>query len=70
MTVEELRRLLSDLIEKCVSDELVKKHLLDLVTRDELPLKEILIELTPFALGRLSEEDRKAIGDMAFYDSR
>ena len=67
MTSNELRSHLSNLIEKYVSDETVKNRLLLLAQRDEIPAKGILVELTPFTSGKLSEEDRKVIGDIAFY---
>ncbi|WP_143327249.1 hypothetical protein [Paraburkholderia hospita] len=67
MTEAELRVHLDDLIERYVSDELVERRLLLLVDKDEVPAKGIMVELTPFTKGRLSEQDRKVIGDIAFY---
>lgn len=67
MTVDELRANLSYLIGKYVLDDVVKERLLLMVARDEVPAKGILVELTPFTSGMLSEADRKVIGDIAFY---
>ena len=67
MTVDELRVHLNNLINKYVLDEPARQRLLELVGRDDVPAKGILVELTPFTSGRMSEEDRRLIGEIAFY---
>jgi hypothetical protein len=65
--MDELREHLNNLIEKYVSDVVVKERLLLMAERDEVPAKGILVELTPFTSGKLSEGDKKVIGDITFY---
>ncbi len=67
MTLDELRTHLNDLINKYVADEGAKDRLLRMVERDEVPAKGILVELTPFTSGRVSEEDKRLIGEIAYY---
>lgn len=58
---------LNNLINKYVLDELARQRMLKLVERDDVPAKGILVELTPFTSGRVSEEDKRLIGEIAFY---
>jgi hypothetical protein len=68
MTVDELRGYLYYLIEKYAPEEdVLRRRLLLMVDRDEVPAKGILIELTQFTVGKLSEEERKVIGNIALY---
>jgi hypothetical protein len=67
MTVDELKTHLCELIARYVTDEVAKERLLHLVERDDVPVKGILVELTPFTSGRVSEEDGKVIGEIAYY---
>jgi hypothetical protein len=67
MTVDELRVHLNNLINKYVTDEPARQRLLKLVEREDIPAKGILVELTPFTSGLVSEEDRRLIGEIAFY---
>lgn len=67
MTIDELRTHLNELINKYVTDRVEKERLIELVGREDVPAKGILVELTPFTTGCLSEEDRKVIGEIAYY---
>ncbi len=67
MTIDELRTHLNELINKYVTDQVAKERLLELVGREDVPAKGILVELSPFTTGYLSEEDRKVIGEIAYY---
>lgn len=67
MTTDELKTHLNELIGKYVTDQVVKARLLQLTNLDNVPAKEILVELTPFTSGRVSEEDKKVIGEIAYY---
>ena len=67
MTVEELRRNLLQLIETYVTDPEVHDELQSLVSRDGIPAKGILVQLTPFMSGRVSEPDVKIVREIAFY---
>lgn len=67
MTTDELKTHLNELICKYVTDPVAKARLLQLMNRDNVPAKGILVELTPFTSGRVSEEDKKVIGEIAYY---
>jgi len=67
MTTDELRTHLNELVNKYVTDQAVKERLLHLAEREDIPAKGILVELTLFTSGCISEEDRKMIGDIAFH---
>ncbi|MEM5327737.1 hypothetical protein VSR34_14180 [Paraburkholderia sp. JHI2823] len=67
MTVEELRRNLLQLVETYVTDPKTRDELQSLVSRDDIPAKAILVQLTPFMSGNVSESDAKIIGEIAFY---
>jgi len=67
MTVEELRQNLHRLVETYVSESDVRDELQSLVSRDGIPTKGVLAQLTPFMSGKVSESDAKILGDIAFY---
>jgi hypothetical protein len=67
MTVEELRRNLLQLVETYVTDPGARDELQSLVSRDDIPAKGILVQLTPFMSGSVPEADAKIIGEIAFY---
>ncbi len=67
MTIDELRTHLNELINKYVTDQVEKERLLHLAEQEDIPAKGILVELTPFTTGCISEEDRKVIGEIALY---
>ena len=60
MTVDELRAHLNYLIEKYAPEmDVLKRGLLLMVARGEVPAKGILIELTQFTVEKLGEEEKK-----------
>lgn len=67
MTIDEVKTNLSALIAKYVTDKATKERLLHLVERNDVPVKGILVELTSFTTGRVSEKDGKVIGEIAFF---
>ncbi|MFP3709478.1 hypothetical protein SB783_36305 [Paraburkholderia sp. SIMBA_009] len=67
MTVEELQRNLLQLVETYVTDPVARDELQSLVSRDDVPAKGILVQLTPFMSGSVSESDAKIIREIAFY---
>jgi hypothetical protein len=67
MTVDELKKHLNELIRKYVTDQVTKERLLHLVELDDVPAKGILVELTPFTAGHVSEQDGEVIGEIAHY---
>ena len=67
MTVEELRRHFLQLVESYVTDPAVRGELQSLVNRDDIPAKGILVQLTPFMSGGVTETDAKIVREIAFY---
>jgi hypothetical protein len=67
MTVEELRRDLLRLVVAYVTDSGVRDELESLVNRRDIPAKGVLVQLTPFLSGGVSESDAKIIGEIVFY---
>ncbi|MFP3798773.1 MULTISPECIES: hypothetical protein [Paraburkholderia] len=67
MTVEEVRKNLLRLIGTYVTDSSVRDELVCLVNRPNVPAKGILVQLTPFMSGMVSEADGKVIREIAFY---
>lgn len=60
MTVDELRAHPNYLIEKYAPEmDVLKRGLLLMVARGEVPAKGILIELTQFTVEKLGEEEKK-----------
>lgn len=67
MTVEALRRNLLQLIEGYVTDPAVRGELQSLVNRDDVPAKGILVQLTPFMSGKVTDTDAKIIREIAYH---
>jgi hypothetical protein len=67
VTVEELRRNLLQLVETYVTDPGARDDLQSLASRDDVPAKGILGQLTPFMSGSVSASDAKVIREIAFY---
>lgn len=67
MTIAELRSNLLHLVETYVTDSGVRDELQSLVKQHDIPAKGVLVRLTPFMSGRVSEPDAKIIGEIAFY---
>jgi len=68
MTTEELRDHLSRLIDTYVTTSAVREELLSLVNRQEVPVKAVLVGLTPFLVTEhISELDTLTIRDIAFH---
>ena len=67
MTVEELRHNLLYRVEAYVTDSDVRDELRSLVKRNEVAAKGVLVGLTPFMSGRVTESDAKIVGEIAFY---
>ena len=66
MTIDQLRLYLKQLIDAYVLEPSAKLRLLELVTRPDVPVKGILVELEPFLTGAISQADAKIIKDIAF----
>ena len=67
MTINELRLNLKHLVDVYVLDPALKGRLLSLVARQNIPVKEILAELEPSLIGKLSQADSKIIKEISFY---
>ena len=67
MTMDELRTHSRLLIKDYVDEPTVREHLLALVSRIDIPAKAILVELTPFLSGVVTDADAKTVGDIAFH---
>jgi hypothetical protein len=67
MTAEELRKNLLRLVDTYVTESRVRDELVSLVNRRDVPAKGILVQLTPFMAGAVSEADSKVISEIAFY---
>jgi len=68
MTTEELRDHLSRLVDTYVTTSAVREELLSLVNRHEVPVKAVLVGLTPFMESEhISEMDSVTIRDIAFH---
>lgn len=67
MTIDELRDHLTRLINDYVTDPAATEHLLDLMSRADVPTKAILVGLTPFLSGVIKDIDAKTVGDIAFH---
>ena len=66
MTIDELRVQFTHLINTYINDSATKARLLDLVRRDDVPAKAILVELTPYVSGVVTDADAGVIKDIAF----
>lgn len=66
MTIDELHSHLTHLIYTYVADSIVRRRLLALVVRDELPAKHVLAELTPYLSGRVTDSDERVIKEIVF----
>jgi len=66
MNIDELRSNLTYLIEKYVNDTTEKTYLLNLSNRENVPAKGILANMTPYIVGKITEDDSRLVGDIAF----
>lgn len=66
MTIDELRVHLTSLIGTYVDDPTARARLLALVARDDVPAKGILVDLTPYLSGVVTDADARVIKDIAF----
>lgn len=67
MNIDELRTVLTHLIDRYVDDADEQQNLRMLVARDEVPAKGILVQLTPWLGDNVSAADSALIGEIAFY---
>lgn len=67
MNVTELKVSLCYLIEKYVMDDVERERLLRFLEWDDIPVKGIIIDLTPFTRGNISKDDYKLIGEISYY---
>lgn len=68
MTIEELRDHLLRLIDTYVPSSAPQGELVSLVNRCDVPVKAVLVGLTPFVSNEhISEMDAQAISDIALH---
>ena len=68
MTIEELRDHLLWLIDTYVTSSATREELVSLVSRCDVPVKAVLVDLAPFVANeRISEMEARTIGDIALH---
>ncbi|MDE9544251.1 hypothetical protein [Xenorhabdus bovienii] len=67
MTVKELRKNLTYLVDKYIPDNERKKELYIYIQRENIPVKGILTDLNKFGVKSVTQDDGKLISDIYFH---
>lgn len=67
MNIEELRNNLIHMIDKYVPDSEERNKLSSLVSREKVPVKGIIADLTPYLSTKISQEDSKILKDIVYF---